>query len=429
MGYITMNNKEREQSKVFEQVITGKMSQAEAAAKLRISPRWVRNKIKRYRQDSDQGLVHKSRGKVSIRRWNEDQATFSLNLLRSDWIGFGPTFAVEKLQELYNIRVSRETLRDRMIGAGIWVPKQRRMNHRKRRERKAMRGMMVQLDGSPHDWFEGRAGKCTLLVFIDDATSEILWLEFANSESVESLMQATKNYIEHYGIPQTFYTDHGSVFHVNLNNSEGDKKTQWERACQELGITVIHAGSPQAKGRVERCNQTMQDRLVKEMRLTGISSIEDANRYLRQSNFIAKHNAAFAVKAAQEGNAHTDHKLHDLDDIFSVKEQRILNNDYTIVYQKRIFQLHVQQRTIIRPKNAISVHVQLNGTIKLWTRKTKLTYHEIKARPQQQPIQEKKIVFNQPKKPSENSRRWVSGLYPSHHESRVNARPAGGRGV
>jgi hypothetical protein len=428
MGYITMNDKEREQSKVFEQVVTGKMNQTEAAAKLRISDRWVRKKLKRYRQDRDKGLVHKSRGKVSSKRWGEDQAAFSLNLLRSDWIGFGPTFAVEKLEELHNIRVSRETLRNRMISAGVWTPKQRRMKHRKRRERKAMRGMMVQLDGSPHDWFEGRAGKCTLLVFIDDATSEILWLEFANAESVESLMRATKNYIARYGIPQTFYTDHGSVFHVNLNNLEGDKKTQWERACQELGITVIHADSPQAKGRVERCNKTMQDRLIKEMRLAGVSSIDEANRYLRESNFIAKHNAAFAVKAAQEGNAHADHTAYNLNDIFSVKEQRVLNNDYTIVYQKRIFQLHAQQRTIIRPKNTISVHVHLDGTIKLWARKTELAYHEIKAKPQ--PIQEKKIVNRQPTKPCTNSRRWVSGLYPlSPQESRVNARPAGGRGV
>ena len=127
--------------------------------------------------------------------------------------------------------------------------------------------MMIQLDGSPHDWFEDRAGQCVLLVFIDDATSQILWLEFAESESVISLMKATKNYVQKYGAPQLFYTDHGSVFHVNLNNHDKKKKTQWEQTVARLGIKVQHAHSPQAKGRVERCNQTMQDRLIKEMRL------------------------------------------------------------------------------------------------------------------------------------------------------------------
>ena len=132
-----------------------------------------------------------------------------------------------------------------------------------------MLGLMVQLDGSHHDWFEGRAPKSTLLVFIDDATSKILWLEFAKSESAIALMKATKNYVKRHGIPHSFYTDHGSVFHVNLNNSENDKKTQWERAIGQLGIEIIHAHIPQTKERVERCNGTMQDRLIKELRLAG----------------------------------------------------------------------------------------------------------------------------------------------------------------
>jgi hypothetical protein len=408
MEYITMNRKEREQSKVFEQVIAGKMTQAEAAAKLRITDRWVRIKIKRYRQDNDHGLVHKSRGRINSRRWNEKDAAFSLELLRSEWIDFGPTFAAEKLEQLHGIKISRETLRNRMIEAGIWIRKKRRMNHRKKRERRTMRGMMVQCDGSPHDWFEGRAGRCTLLVFIDDATSEILWLEFAASESLKSLMQATKNYIERYGIPQSFYTDHGSVFHVNLNNPEEDKKTQWERACEQLGITVIHAHSPQAKGRVERCNQTMQDRLIKEMRLAGIASIEEANNYLQTSNFIKNHNANYAVKAAQQGDAHRDHDAYNLVDIFSIQENRIIANDFTIIYGKRLFQIHREQKTIVRPKNEITVKMRLDGSIALTVRNVELFFSEINARPTPQK-QEPKPCSNYIPRPSEKSKRWNSG--------------------
>lgn len=313
-----------------------------------------------------------------------------------------------------------------MIRANLWQSKQKQVKHRKRRDRKVMLGMMVQLDGSPHDWFEGRADKCTLLVFIDDATSQILWLEFARSESVDTLMQATKNYVQKYGVPQLFYTDHGSVFHVNLNNVENIKKTQWERACAQLSIKVQHAHSPQAKGRVERCNSTMQDRLSKELRLAGIASIDDANNYLCNSNFIARHNAKFAVTAMQSGDAHANYQAYDLDDIFSIQETRVLANDFTITYQKHIFQLYAKQKTIIRPKNEITVKTHLNGTIRLWIRKTELCYYEIYARPTRV-IVPKLVAYASPYKPSNNSQRWVSGLPPVM--SRDEAGLAGHRGI
>jgi len=409
MGYITMSHKELEQVQVFELIKQKKITQVEGAARLRISDRWVRAKVKRYYEFGVQGLVHGNRGKSSSKRWDQQQEKLLIELLKGEWQGFGPTFAAEKLEELHSIKVSREVVRKAMIRANIWQPKQKRSKHRKRRERKPMLGIMIQLDGSPHDWFEGRAGKCTLLVFIDDATSQILWLEFANAESVIATMPATKNYIKKHGIPQLFYTDYGSVFHVNINNQEGIKKTQWERACEQVGIKVIHATSPQAKGRVERCNKTMQDRLIKELRLAGISSIEASNEYLRTSNFITKHNAMFSVEATQKGNAHTGYQSYDLDDIFSIFETRVLANDFTITYNKRIFQLHAQQRTIICPKNLITVKTHLDGTLKLWIRKTELAFSEINARPSRI-TQEKKVINYVPKKPCENSRRWASGL-------------------
>ncbi len=432
MGHISMSRKEREQLKELEQVKKGLISQSEAAKRLGVAERTVRRKLVRYRKEGDIGLVHKNRGKPSPRQWNnEEHKALVIELFEGDWRDFGPTFASKKLKEIYGIIVSRETLRTFLKTKGYWIPKKRKNTYRKRRERKPMRGIMVQCDGSPHDWLEGRAGKCTLLVFIDDATGDILWLEFALSESVRSVMQATKNYIEKHGIPVSFYTDHGSVFHVNLNNQEKDKKTQWERACAELGIKVIHAHSPQAKGRVERCNQTMQDHLIKEMRLAKISSIEDANRFLRESNFIKNHNAEYAKEPAQKGNAHRDYNMHNLTDIFTIQETRILANDFTISYEKRIFQLHKEQKTILRPKNTITVKVSLTGAISLAIRETELSFNEIKSRPIKTLTMEPKPCANIIRKPSENSSRWASGLLPIYdkkEESRVNARLAGGGG-
>lgn len=424
MEHITMNRKEREQAKVFAQIKEGLISKTEAAARLKCSVRWVRKKYKRYLEFDEFGLLHKNRGKASPKRWDKEKERLLIELLHGEWHGFGPTFSAEKLKELHGIKVSREVVRKAMIRAGLWQIKKRRNNHRKRRERRSMLGMLVQLDGSPHDWFEGRAGACMLLAFIDDATSQVLWLEFADSESVAALMKATKNYNKKHGIPHAFYTDHGSVYHVNLNNKDEIKKTQWERAIKQLGATVHHAHSPQAKGRVERLFKTLQDRLPKELRLAGISSIEAANEYLQTSDFIERHNASFAVPAAQLGNAHADAKSYDLDNIFSIQEIRGLNNDFTITFRKRIFQLHAQQKTIIRPKNEIIVKIHLDGSIKLWIRKTELHFTEIQSRPQKQ-IQEK-TVSNYKPKPTENSKRWVSGLPPRRVGSEAGLAGRGG---
>jgi hypothetical protein len=355
-------------------------------------------------------LIHKSRGRKSKSSWDEIHGQHLIELYTKDWFDFGPTFASEKLNQLYDIRVSKETVRQSLALRGLWQPKQQKIKHRSRRERKSMRGIMIQLDGSPHDWFEGRSGASTLLVFIDDATSQILWLEFVKSESIEAVMQATLNYIKTHGIPHSFYVDHGSVFSVNLNNAEREKITQWERSLKELGVTIIHAHSPQAKGRVERCNQTMQDRLVKELRLANISSIEEGNRFLLTSDFIQRHNDQFAVPAAQNGNAHRSIEGYNLGEVFTIREIRVLANDFTITFNKRIFQLHKQQRTIIRPKNEITVCTRLDGFLFLRVRSVELAFTEIVARSKKEglEIQAERV----PRQPSENSRRWAGGLSP-----------------
>lgn len=423
MGHIIMSDKERKQMKVLERVKQGEITQAEAAARLRISDRWLREKYRRYKRLGDVGLVHGNRGKVSPNRWSQEEKDLLITLLEKEWEGFGPTFAAQKLEEIYHIKVSPETVRKVMIETFLWIPKRVKQKHRKHRERKPMLGMMIQLDGSPHDWFEGRGPKCTLLVYIDDATSRIQMLEFAKSESEQSVMKSTKSYIERFGIPGSFYTDHDSAFHVNLNNHDGDRKTQWEMACSRLGIEVKHAYSPQAKGRVERCNQTLQDRLIKEMRLIDIGSIEAANHYIQTSDFIAKHNRMFAIAPSQQGDAHAGAQGYNLNDVFTVRETRILAQDFTIQYNKQIFQLLSSQKTILRPKDQITVKTHVNGDIRLWIRSTELFFAVIHERAKK-PTQERTVALHTHIKPSINSRRSLSNLF-SRRSSRMKpATPA-----
>jgi len=380
MGILAMSKKEREQLKIFERLASGQLTQSTAAQILKVSTRWIRKKLKRYREQGDAGLVHLNRGRPSSRKWNSKEKALAIELLKSEWRGFGPTFAAEKLAELKNIYVSAETVRKAMIANGLWTPGRKKQQYRKWRERKPMRGMLVQLDGSPHDWFEGRGPKCTLLVFIDDATSQILWLEFVESESFKGVAGAAKKYIENYGRPGSFYVDYGSVFSVNLNNEERDKITQFESIMKQLDIDVIHASSPQAKGRVERCNKTMQDRLIKEMRLAGISSIEEANRFVQAGSFVTKHNAKFAVQPTQEGDAHLSAKEYNLDMIFCSSQERVVTNDFTINYKSRIIQLTKNQPAIVRPKNRVSVREHLDGKLTISIRNSMLNYKVIGMR-------------------------------------------------
>jgi len=380
MDKLIMSRKEREQLKVFGKLASKEITQAAAAQMLNMGERGVRKKFKRYRKEGDAGLVHRSRGRPSLKRWNDGEKALAIELLKSDWHGFGPTYTAEKLYELKGIKVSEETVRKVMIAEGLWIVGKRKHKHRQRRERKLMVGILVQLDGSPHDWFEGRAHKCTLLVFIDDATSRILWLEFVESESFDGVAGAAKKYMKKYGRPAAFYVDYGSVFSVNLNNPEREKITQLERIMHDLAIAMNHASSPQAKGRVERCNGTMQDRLVKEMRLANISSIEEANKFVQHGDFIERHNAKFAVPPAQEGDAHRSIQGYDLDKIFCTQEERIVTNDFTISYQSRILQLTKYQPAIIRPKDHVIVCRYLDGKITVRVRTHELYFKEIGMR-------------------------------------------------
>ena len=383
---ITMSRAELEQVGIFERLLKKEIRQKEGAKLLDLSLRQVKRKIKEYRKIGAVSLVHGNRGKPSNRVIDKELADKALTLIKENYPDFGPTFASEKLEENHGIIINHETLRKLMIKEGIWKPKTVRIVVKHFwRERKECFGEMVQLDGSPHHWFEDRAEPCTLIAFIDDATSKVLWLEFAESESTMSLMVSTRNYIEKFGRPASFYADRGVVYKVNKDNPNGDKITQYKRALDELHTKLIHARSPQAKGRVENLFGTLQDRLVKELRMASISTIEEANKFVRKV-YLPKHNAKFAVKPKSEINLHKSIDGYTLDDIFCLKDDRKINNDFTISYKTRFLQLEEKQNTIVRPKNIVTIIEHLDKTIEIFLRKTKLNFKELPKRPEKQKL-------------------------------------------
>jgi transposase len=245
------------------------ITQVAASIQLGVSERQIRRLYKRYKKDGSEALIHKNIGKQSQRKLSSSIEAQAIEWLRQNGSDFGSTFAQEKLIEYLGINVSVGTIRTWRIKHGLHVSRSKKCKIYVRRQRKQFFGAMVQVDGSKHDWFEGRGEKCMLLTMIDDATGKIYSI-FSPGESTKGLMTLFRQYIEKYGRPHVIYTDHGGAYKVNVGNAEGDKKTQLGRALDELGIKLIFANSPQAKGRVERNHGIHQDRLIKEMRLRGI---------------------------------------------------------------------------------------------------------------------------------------------------------------
>lgn len=396
-----------EQAGVFERLKNRDLTQREAAKQLGFSVRWVRTQLKRYKKSGPEGLIHGNSGKPSPRKIPTESVEIALDLLQTKLQGAGPTYLAEKLFELHGVKINEESMRQIMIQKGVWRISKARPKHRSRRARRLQVGIMVQLDGSPHDWFEGRGPRCTLLVFIDDATSRILWLEFVTGESVIGVMIATIKYLEKFGRPVSFYVDYGSVWSVNTNNPDRDKLTQFERAMKELDIQIIHARSPQAKGRVERANQTLQDRLIKDMRLAGISSREAANEFARDV-YIPQHNARFAVEPADQLDAHRSLEGFDLRHIMSIREERTVQQDYVVVYRKQLFQLTERQLTTVRPKDVVTINTYMDGTMAIFIRQIKLEYMVISKRPQR-PLQPEPARIETYHKPAKDHQ-WRTGV-------------------
>lgn len=386
---LEMSVKEADRLKVIWQVITGKLKIKEAAVQLFLSCRQViriRNRVKR---EGNVGIIHRMRGRRSNHRLPEGLLRQAVEIVCEKYWDFGPTFANEYLRKRHHIVLSTNTLRQGMIEAELWKPRRRKAKHRSFRPRRACRGEMIQLDGSIHDWLEKRAGRCVLLTYVDDATSRIEHAEFVDSETTLNLMRSTKKYLEIHGRPVSFYVDKDSIFRANRQASIEEQlrdiqpMTQFSRAMDELGIEVIFAHSPQAKGRVERGFETHQDRLVKELRLERISTIPEANEYL-QNIYLPCHNSRCAVKPANRTNAHRPLlKIHKLQEILSLRTERSLANDFTIRFINQFFQILPTKHCNLRPKVKICVEIQLDGSVHLKYRKHYLGYKIVEKAPLQ----------------------------------------------
>lgn len=362
---LQMSQREASRSEVMRLYVEGYIKQKEAGRRMGLSTRQVRRLASAYRLHGSRALIHGHRGKASNRKIREDVKQQALALVCERYRDFGPVFASEKLSEHHGIAVSSETLRQWMIAEGLWHPKrQKQRASHPMRERRPCVGELVQIDGSPHDWFEGRAPKCTLIVFIDDATSQLLDLQFYPAETTQAYMSSLRRYLKHYGRPVALYSDRHSIFTVHATDAQsGEPLTQFGRALKTLDIESIQANSPQAKGRVERANQTLQDRLIKEMRLAGISSMEEGNTFLEL--YREKHNSKFAVNPADDYDAHrrVQYDEQELELIFSIHHKRKLSKNLSLQYNNTVYQLKINNIGYAMRGAMVTVCEAFDGTV------------------------------------------------------------------
>lgn len=332
-----MSDKEVSRLEVLRDLDHQRLTAQAAGDLLGLGRRQVLRLLKAYRQRGVDGLISKQRGRPSNRRKPEDVRAEAMAIIAERYADFGPTLAAEKLRELHGIVLGRETIRVWMAEAGLWATrKKRRGRVYQPRYRRDCVGELVQIDGSEHRWFEDRGPKCTLLVFVDDATSRLMHLQFVETESTFAYFAATKAYLEAHGKPVAFYSDKHSVFRVSKAGVTGDGMTQFGRALGKLNVEIICANSSQAKGRVERANKTLQDRLVKELRLAGVSDVATGNAFL--PGFVADYNARFGRAPANPKDLHRPMSPRDkLEDEFTWQVERTLSQSLTLQYDKVLF--------------------------------------------------------------------------------------------
>ena len=384
---LPMSMKEIDKWKVIHEVLQKRLKQRQAARQLRVSTRQVKRLCRRVRREGNRGLIHRLRGRPSNNQLKIGLLEGALEKVKTLYPDFGPTLANEKLERIHKMKISTGTLRRGMVQAGLWRPRQHKVKHRAWRERRACVGELVQLDGSDHDWFEGRGPRCVLLIYIDDATSRILYGEFIPVEDTLNLLRTTKTYLQNLGRPGTFYVDKDSIYKINrqatIEEELRDEQplTQFTRAMKELGVEVLAAHSPQAKGRVERGFLTHQDRLVKELRLAGLSTLQAANPFL-QKIYIPDHNARCAVEPASHANAHRPLlHLHRLHEILSLRTERTLANDFTLRYHNQFLQINKDQPIRVRPKNTVLVEIRLDGSTHIRFKDRYLNFKPIAKQP------------------------------------------------
>ncbi|MCF6208244.1 MAG: ISNCY family transposase [Ghiorsea sp.] len=393
---LMMSIKEQERATMMQQLLDGYIKQQDAAKTLGLSTRQVRNLASSYRKHGAAGMIHGNRGKVSHRKVSDAEKQRFMDIVHQHYHDFSPTFAHEKLTEAHGFSYSVETLRQWMVADGLWVPKSKKHKRTyQMRQPRPRLGELIQIDGSPHDWFEGRAPKCTLIVFIDDATSKLMTLRFFPTETTEAYMTCLRDYLQRYGKPAALYSDRHSIFRVNKEDAmSGEQVTQFGRALKSLDIESIHANTPQAKGRVERANQTLQDRLIKEMRLAGISNMEDGNAFL--DAYMEKHNDKFAKQPLSDVDAHRAVLQDDseLDLILCKHISRKLSKNLTLQYCNTLYQIKTTNIGYTMRGAAVNLCEDFDGNIKIFYKGRQLNYQTFKRGETPQPIVDEKNINN-----------------------------------
>ena len=378
---VIMSVKELRRVSVIRQTMEKKLTQVKAGTLLGLTPRHIRRLIARVAQAGDQGLAHRGRGKPSNRRIPDTVKAMMLKLYEKRYGDFGPTLAAEKLTERHGLTLNDETLRRWLRARGVEHFTRRKRPHRAWRERRAHVGALLQLDGSHHDWFEERGPRCVLMAYIDDANSRV-FARFYEYEGTLPAMDSFQRYITRYGIPLAVYADKHTTYQspapptVDEQLADVKPTSQFGRALDELGVELIAAHSPQAKGRVERLFKTVQDRLVKELRLAGIATIEAANRFLEA--WLPLYNRRFTVQPAQAADLHRPKPAGGgLNRILCIKTTRCLRRDWTVAHHGQLYQV----RTNVRATHVI-VEDWVDGTMRITHHGRPLDYHAIPARPE-----------------------------------------------
>jgi hypothetical protein len=386
METISMSRGERRRLEAFARVRREEITLVKASELLGLSYRQAKRSYGRYREEGDKGLVHRLRGQPSNRQTQARHKRRILSLYEKKYADYGPTLAAECMSEDEGVAVPVETLRQWLLTAGLWRKCRKRRPYRQRRTRKEYFGELVQMDGSHHDWFEGRRGWAVLMVLIDDATSEVFaW--FSEEETTIAAMEAFRGYVARYGLPQALYVDRDSIYRCDReatmaeNLAGKEPTTQFGRAMEELDVQIIMAHSPQAKGRVERVHGTLQDRLVKALRRANVNDLESANRFL-QEKFLPAFNHRFVKEAAKPGDLHRRvPRGLDLNRVLSIRETRVVQNDWTLRFENRWFQLGARHQKLALAGREVTVCRRLDGGLELLYGGRELSYRELTAPP------------------------------------------------
>lgn len=375
MELVTLTSKEIRRLEVVQALDARTLCQPEAARLLDLSMRQVKRLLRRYRQGGAPALASARRGCTPNNALAADLQERVLELYRQHYPDFGPTLAVEKLRERHGIHISRETLRTWLIAHDLWRASKRRAHPRPPRARRRCAGELVQIDGSPHRWFEERGARCTLLLAIDDATGRVGAGHFATAETTNAYFELFEQYFRKHGLPEAFYSDRHSIFRINTTLAQ-DSQTQVARALAELDIELICANSPQAKGRVERANRTMQDRLIKELRLQHIATIADANAFL--PTFIDDYNRQFAKMPASDFDAHRTSEPFNLTQILAHRFERTLTANLTVQIENDIYAIsELHSRHTLRAGMRVQLHRQRDGVLTITHNGQSLQYRHV----------------------------------------------------